>query len=252
MPDLQESVAVVTGASSGIGEAAARRLGTEGASIVVADVEAAGGEATAADVEAAGGEATFVETDVSDPAAVDAMVETAVETYGGLDVAVNNAGIEGASEPLADQPIDNWDRVIDVNLKGVFLGMRAEIPAMLADGGGAIVNTASVAGQVAFANISPYVASKHGVLGLTKNAAAEYSGEGVRVNAVCPGVIETPMVERSREDDPEMIEGAVGATPIGRLGKPDEIGDAVAWLASEESSFVTGEALVVDGGYVTQ
>jgi NAD(P)-dependent dehydrogenase (short-subunit alcohol dehydrogenase family) len=248
---LQDGVAIVTGASSGIGESTAKRLAAEGAKVVAADVVVDGGESTVADIREAGGEATFVETDVSDPGAVDGMVEAAVETYGGLDVAVNNAGIEGESEPTADQPLENWASVIDVNLKGVFLGLRAEIPALLSDGGGAIVNTASVAGEVAFPDISPYVASKHGVLGLTKNAAAEYSAEGVRVNAVCPGVIETPMVEQTRADDPEMIEGAVAATPIGRLGQPEEIADAIRWLASEEASFVTGEALVVDGGYVS-
>jgi len=252
MPDLQDGTAIVTGASGGIGEAAAKRFAEAGANVVVADVKVEDGEATVADIVDAGGAATFVETDVSDPDDVAAMVETAVDTYGGLDYAFNNAGIEGERGATADQPLDNWARVIDVNLKGVFLGMRAEIPAMLDDGGGAIVNTSSIAGQVAFAEISPYVASKHGVIGLTKNAAVEYSGQGVRVNAVCPGVIETPMVAQSREENPEMMEQVSRATPIGRIGQPEEIGDAAVWLCSEEASFVTGEAMTIDGGYVSQ
>jgi len=252
MSDLHDRTAIVTGASGGIGEAAAKRFAEAGANVVAADVKVEDGEATVADIADAGGEAVFVEADVSDPDDVAAMVETAVDTYGGLDYAFNNAGIEGESEPMADQPLDNWARVIDVNLKGVFLGMRAEIPAMLADGGGAIVNTSSVAGQVAFPEISPYVASKHGVIGLTKNAAVEYSGQGVRVNAVCPGVIETPMVAQSREEDPEMMEAVTRATPLGRIGQPEEIGDAAVWLCSEEASFVTGETMTIDGGYVSQ
>lgn len=252
MDGISGSTAIVTGGSTGIGRAAARRFGEAGASVVVADVAAAEAERTVEMVTDAGGEATFVETDVSDAAEVGAMVEEAVETYGGLDVAFNNAGIEGESEPSADQPLDNWERVIDVNLRGVFLGMRSELPAMLESGGGAIVNTASIAGVVGFPALAPYVASKHGVIGLTRTAALEYSGQGVRVNAVAPGVIDTPMVQRSREESPESTEQAVAATPIGRLGEPAEVGDAAVWLCSEEASFVTGETLVVDGGYVTQ
>jgi len=249
MPDMDGDTAIVTGASTGIGEETAQRLAAEGANVVVADVAVDEGEATAEAIRAEGGEATFVETDVSDLDDVEAMVESAVETYGGLDVAHNNAGIEGESEATADQPLANWERVIDVNLTGVFNCMRAEIPAMLADGGGAIVNTSSIAGTVGFPELSPYVASKHGVIGLTKAAALEYGQAGVRVNAVCPGVIDTPMVEASAEST---IEQVTAATPIGRLGEPREIGDAVVWLCSDEASFVTGEAMVIDGGYVSQ
>jgi NAD(P)-dependent dehydrogenase (short-subunit alcohol dehydrogenase family) len=249
MNDMDGSVAIVTGASTGIGEATAKRFADAGASVVAADVNVEDGQATVDDIHEAGGEATFVEVDVSDAAAAETMVETAVDTYGGLDYAFNNAGIEGERGPLAEQSVENFQRVIDVNVGGVFNCMRAEIPAMLDGGGGAIVNTASIAGKVGFANISPYTASKFGVIGLTKTAALEYSGEGVRVNAVCPGVIDTPMVQSSDQEEITQIEAM---TPIGRIGRPEEIGNPVVWLCSEEASFVTGEALVVDGGYISQ
>ncbi|QLH80112.1 glucose 1-dehydrogenase [Halosimplex pelagicum] len=252
MPDFDGKTAIVTGASGGIGEAAAKRFAEAGASVVVADLKVEEGEATVADIEEAGGQATFVETDVSDPRDAGAMVDVAVDAYGGLDFAFNNAGVEGEREATSDQSVDNFERVVDINLKGVFLGMRTEIPVMLDSGGGAVVNTSSIAGQLGFPEISPYVASKFGVIGLTKTAALEYSGEGVRVNAVCPGVIDTPMVQQSREEDPEMMEQTEAATPIGRLGEPEEIGDAAVWLCSDEASFVTGEAMTVDGGYTSQ
>ena len=251
MNGINGSVAIVTGASTGIGHAAALRFADEGASVVVADVNVEDGEDTVAEIEGMGGEATFVETDVSDIDEVQAMVDAAVETYGGLDFAFNNAGIEGANEPTTDQPLENWDQVIDVNLKGVFQSMKAEIPVLLENGGGAIVNMSSIAGKVGFPEISPYVASKHGVIGLTKTAALEYSDAGVRVNAICPGVIDTPMVDRSSGDN-EAVDGAIAATPIGRLGEPEEIGDAAVWLCSDDASFVTGEALVADGGLTSQ
>jgi len=252
MNGIQDSVAIVTGASSGIGRAAARRFAEEGARVVAADVDADGGSGTVETIRDAGGEATFVETDVSDRADVEAMVETAVDRYGGLDFAFNNAGIEGRNDSLVDQGDDDWERVIDINLKGVFLGLRAEIPAMLDDGGGVIVNTSSIAGVVGFQGVSPYVASKHGVIGLTKTAALEYGRDGVRVNAISPGVIETPMVDRAAAANPEMIEAVSEATPMGRVGDPEEIGDAAVWLCSDDASFVTGETLVIDGGYVSQ
>jgi NAD(P)-dependent dehydrogenase (short-subunit alcohol dehydrogenase family) len=252
MNGITDAVAIVTGGSTGIGRAAALRFAAEGANVVVADVNAEDGEGTVAEIQDAGGQATFVEGDVSDEVDADMIVQTAVETYGGLDFAFNNAGIEGESKPASEQPTENWDRVIDVNLKGVFLGMRAQIPAMLEDGGGSIVNTASIAGVVGFPELSPYVASKHGVIGLTKTAALEYGRDGIRVNAVCPGVIETPMVERTQEESPEQMDQIEAATPMGRIGQPHEIGDAAVWLCSEDASFVTGESFVIDGGYVTQ
>ena len=251
MDGISDSVAIVTGASTGIGYAAALRFAEEGASVVAADVNVEEGEATVEEITEMGGEAIFVETDVSDFEDVQAMVDAAVDTYGGLDFAFNNAGIEGANEPTTDQPMDNWEQVIDVNLKGVFQAMKAEIPVMLEDGGGSVVNTSSIAGKVGFPEISPYVASKHGIIGLTKTAALEYSEAGVRVNAICPGVIDTPMVDRSSGDN-EAVDGAIAATPIGRLGEPEEIGDAAVWLCSDDASFVTGEALVADGGLTSQ
>ena len=252
MDGIHGAVAVVTGGSTGIGRAAALKFAEEGASVVVADVNVEEGEETVELIEETGGEAVFVETDVSEEADVGRMVDTAVETFGGLDFAFNNAGIEGETAPTSEQPMSNWNNVIDVNLKGVFNCMQAEIPVMLEHGGGAIVNTASIAGELGFRGLAPYVASKHAVVGLTKTAALEYSTEGVRVNAILPGVIDTPMVQRSAQADQEMMEQVQRATPMGRLGAPEEIGDAAVWLCSEEASFMTGESMTIDGGYVTQ
>jgi NAD(P)-dependent dehydrogenase (short-subunit alcohol dehydrogenase family) len=250
MNGITDSTAIVTGGSSGIGRSCAERFGEEGANVVIADVNVDGAERTAELVREAGGDATVVETDVSDPEDVEAMVDVAVETYGGLDYAFNNAGIDGDRAPAGEHPLDNWERVVDVDLKGTFLCMRAELPAMLDSGGGAVVNTSSIMGLVAIEGLSPYVASKHGIIGLTKTAAVEYAAEGVRVNAISPGVIETPMT--TGEDAADSIEQSVDATPLGRLGAPEEIGDAAVWLCSDDASFVTGETLVVDGGFVAQ
>lgn len=247
--DFDGETALVTGAASGIGRETAKRFAVDGASVVVTDVDTDGGHETVELIEEAGGIATFVETDVSDPADVEAMVQAAVDTYGGLDVAVNNAGIEGETEPLADVSVDAWDRLIDVNLKGVWLSMKYELPELRADGGGAIVNTSSIAGLVAAGGV-PYVASKHGVVGLTRVAATQYADAGVRVNAVCPGVIDTPMVDRAGKDDPEAIEQFVGMQPLGRMGTAEEVANAIVWLCSDEASFITGNAYPVDGGYM--
>jgi NAD(P)-dependent dehydrogenase (short-subunit alcohol dehydrogenase family) len=241
--------ALVTGGASGIGRRTAERFGVEGANVVVADVLVESGQETVDRIESDGGEALFVEADVTDPTDVESMVQAAVETYGGLDIAHNNAGIEGDDDPVAEQTEDNWDRVIDINLKGVWLGMKYELQEMAENGGGAIVNTSSIAGLTA-AGATPYVASKHGVIGLTRVAATEYANADVRVNAVCPGVIETPMVERAAEESPEEIEQFVQMQPLGRMGTPEEIANAVVWLASEEASFVTGNAYPVDGGFM--
>ncbi|WP_247731364.1 SDR family NAD(P)-dependent oxidoreductase [Halovivax limisalsi] len=253
MRGVDGKTALVSGAASGIGRAAAKRFAEESASVVAVDIDEEGGEETVSQIESDGGEVTFVETDVTDRDDVAAAVETAVDTYGGLDVAFNNAGIEGEQVGFGDQSDDNWERVVDINLTGVFYAMREEIPAMLeSDGGGAIINTASIAGILGFPNLSPYVASKHGVVGLTRSAAVEFAAEDIRVNAVLPGVIDTPMVQRSGEADPESTERTIAAIPAQRLGEPEEIASTVVWLGSEDASYVTGQPITVDGGYSVQ
>jgi NAD(P)-dependent dehydrogenase (short-subunit alcohol dehydrogenase family) len=245
-------VALITGAGSGIGAAAARLFAERGERVVAADVNEEGGAATVAAIEQAGGEAIFVRADVSNSAEVEAMVTAAVERFGRLDHAFNNAGIEGAPAPLADLDEAAWDHLIAVNLKSVFLCMKSEIPAMLANGGGAIVNTSSVAGLVGFAGSAAYVASKHGVVGLTKSAALDYAAAGIRINAVCPGVIETPMITRALAGQPALEAGLKAAEPVGRFGAPIEIAEAAHWLCSDASSFLTAQAIAVDGGFTAQ
>ncbi len=199
------------------------------------------------------GEATFVEVDVTNGDDVEKMVDTAVSEYGGLDVAVNNAGVGGQLEPTAELSADDWQMVIDVNLTGVWRCLRAEIDAMLEDGGGAIVNTASILGRVGTEATPAYTASKHGVVGLTKVAALDYATDDIRVNAVCPGYIETPMLEEAGlYDDEETVENLREQHPQGRLGEPQEIADAIVWLCSDEASFATGEAVAIDGGYLSR
>ncbi len=245
-------VALITGAGSGIGRATALAFAREGAKVVVADIVVAGGEETVRMIKATGGEAIFVKTDVTKTAEVEALVKKTVETYGRVDCAFNNAGIEGEMALTADCTEENWDRVVNIDLKGVWLCMKYEIPQMLKQGGGAIVNTASVAGLVGFQGIPAYVASKHGVNGLTKTAALEYAKSGIRVNAVCPGVIHTPMVERFFSANPQASEGMTALEPVGRLGKPEEIAEAVLWLCSDAASFVTGLPMAVDGALTAQ
>jgi len=252
MTQFDTEVAVVTGASSGIGRATAEAFAAAGARVVVSDVNVEGGEETVARIEKAGGTAIFVETDVTDDDAVAALVDTAVSEYGRLDFACNNAGIGGPQKPTADLSADEWQGVVDVNLNGVWRSMRHEIPAMLDGDGGVIVNMASILGKVGFANAAPYVAAKHGVLGLTKTAAIEYAEQGVRVNAVCPGFVDTPLLGEGGLDDPEARQGIESLHPMNRLGDVDEIASAVVWLCSDGASFTTGEALTVDGGYTSR
>lgn len=249
---LAGKVALVTGGSSGIGRASARAFAREGAKVVVADVATEGGEETVRLIAEAGGEARFLAADVSRPEDVARLVEHAVETYGRLDCAHNNAGIEGAlGVPFHEYPEEMWDRLLMVNLKGVWLCLRAEIVQMLQQGGGAIVNTSSVWGLVGGGGPA-YVASKHGVVGLTKTAALEYAARGIRINAVCPGAIRTPMLERVFEQSPETEARFVELEPIGRLGTPEEVAAAVVWLCSDAASFVTGLAMPVDGAFVAR
>ncbi len=245
-------VALVTGGSSGIGRASALAFAREGARLVVADVDVEGGQHTCRLIEQVGGEAVFVATDVSQAAQVEAAVKRTIDRYRRLDYAHNNAGIEGmVLTPTAEWTEEAWHRVIGVNLKGIWLCMKYEIPHLLKQAGGAIVNTASIAGLVG-SRSAAYGASKHGIVGLTKTAALEYARSGIRVNAVCPGVIRTPMLERSLERMPDLEARFVEVEPIGRMGSPEEIAEAAVWLCSDAASFVTGHAMAVDGGYVAR
>ena len=249
---LDGKVALITGAGSGIGRASALAFAREGAKVAVADIVVEGGEETVRMVKEAGGEAFFIKVDVSNAAEVETMVNAVVDTYGRIDCAYNNAGIEGRLASTDEYPEDVFDKVIDINLTGVWLCMKYELPHMLKQGSGAIVNTASGAGLIGVAGMSAYVASKHGVVGLTKTAALEYAKSGIRVNSVCPGLIQTPMVERITADQPQLGEALVAAEPVGRTGKPEEIAESVVWLSSDAASFVTGHAMSVDGGFVAQ
>ena len=243
-------VALVTGAGSGIGEACAHRLAADGAAVLVADIDMAHATAVAEAVESSGGRAEPFQADVSDPAAVDAMVQAAVDRLGGLDIAVNNAGIAGAQAPTGEYPLDSWRAVMGVNLNGVFYCTRAEIAVMKERGGGSIVNMASILGSVGFAGAVAYVAAKHGVVGLTQNAALEHAADGIRVNAVGPGFIHTPLVEANLDAD--ALAFIEGQHPLGRLGKPEEVAELVAWLASDTASFATGTYYPLDGGYLAR
>ena len=251
--DFTGKVAIITGGSLGIGRATARMFAERGARVVVADVEEDDGRRTVAAITEAGGEATFVRTDVADASDVAAMVAAAVDTYGRLDYAFNNAGIGGRGSLVlktAEWDEAQFDDFIRVNLKGVWLCMKYEIAQMLDQGGGAIVNMSSGAGLVGVRNISPYVASKHGVMGLTRTAGAEYASLGIRINAVCPGVVLTERIRAEFELRPELEQIRHNAHPLGRMGQPEEIAEAVLWLCSDAASFVIGHGFAVDGGYV--
>ncbi len=249
---LDEKVALVTGGASGIGRATALTFAREGEKLVIADMNVDGGNQTAHMITENGGEATFIQVDVTQATEVEAMISKAVDIYGRLDCAHNNAGIgSGMRAPTAEYTQEKWDQILAINLTGVWLCMKYEIPQMLQQGGGAIVNTASAAGLVGVPGICAYNASKHGVVGLTKTAALEYARQGIRVNCVCPGYIRTPMTAQGMSD-PESLERIIATEPIGRVGEPEEIAETVVWLCSDAASFVTGHAMSVDGGYVAQ
>jgi NAD(P)-dependent dehydrogenase (short-subunit alcohol dehydrogenase family) len=242
-------VALVTGGGSGIGEAIVRELAARGATAVVADFNMEGAERVATEL-GGGKKAKAVKVDVADPSSVEAMVRDAMDSFGRLDVAVNNAGIGGDASPTGEYSIESWNRVIDVNLNGVFYGMRYEIPAMLRNGGGAIINMASILGSVGFATSAAYVAAKHGVVGLTKSAAIEYGTQGIRVTSVGPGFIATPLIDENLDKAAQKSISELHA--MKRLGTPEEVAALVCFLASDEASFITGSYHVVDGGYTAQ
>ena len=247
--DLSGKAAIVTGAGSGIGDACARTLARSGAKVVVSDLDTEGGERVTQAIREGGGEVTFVKTDVSESEQVEALVQQTLDAYGQLDIAVNNAGIGGESKPTGEYSLESWHQVINVNLHGVFYGLRYQLPAML-ERGGSIVNMASILGSVGFAQSPAYVTAKHGVVGLTKNAALEYSAQGIRVNAVGPGFINTPLLDANLDDETQKM--LAGMHPIGRMGKAQEVANLVAFLCSDDASFVTGSYYTVDGAYTAQ
>jgi len=244
-------VAFVTGAASGIGRATALAFARAGASVVVADVVDAGNQETARMIEESGGRAVAVRCDVTRSEDVQAALQQAVEAFGRLDVAFNNAGIEQQVKPASETTEEEWDRIIAINLRGVFLCLKYEIPRMLKQGGGAIVNTSSGAGVKGFGGGVAYAASRFGVVGLSKSAALDYAASNIRINAICPGITETAMMQRFSGGTPQGRQAVIAQEPIGRMGTPEEIAAAVVWLCSDAASFVLGHALVIDGGQTT-
>lgn len=250
MGQLHGKVALVTGAGSGIGEACAMAFAREGAKVVVSDIVGEDADRVLKVVQQVGGEGIAVQTDVASAEANEQLVAETLKAFGRLDIAVNNAGIGGPAALTGDYPLDGWHQVINVNLNGVFYGMRYQIPAMLKSGGGSIVNISSILGQVGFATASAYVSAKHAVVGLSKNAAMEYAAQGIRVNSVGPAFIRTPLLTKHLTE--EQLTGIAAMHPIGRLGRPEEVAELVLWLASDKASFVTGSYYAVDGGYLTR
>jgi NAD(P)-dependent dehydrogenase (short-subunit alcohol dehydrogenase family) len=247
--ELKDKVAIVTGAGSGIGRDVAIELARAGARVVVSDIAEAGAQETVTQITSVGGTAHLIKADTSKPGDNEALVGETVKKFGALHIAVNNAGIGGPGAFTGDYPIDGWDKVIAVNLSGVFYGMRYQIPAMKAAGGGSIINMSSILGQVAFRGSPAYVAAKHGVLGLTKTAAVEYAQQNIRINAVGPGFIRTPLLDSMNED---VLKQIAAMHPMNRLGTVAEVSGMVLWLASSQASFVTGAYFAVDGGYLAQ
>ena len=246
---LDGRVALVTGGSSGIGRATALAFAKAGARVAIGDVDVPGGEETVRLVGEAGGEAMFIRTDVSKGTDVEALVNGTVERFDRLDCAFNNAGVDNLHYQVGELPEEEWDRVIGINLKGTMFCLRHEIPRMLSLGGGAIVNASSVVGLIGSPESAAYISSKHGVTGLTKSAALDYARRGIRVNAVCPGVIRTPIVEAYLKERPHAEAQLARQQPMGRMGHPDEVAGAVVWLCSDEASFITGQTLAIDGGW---
>lgn len=249
---FNQKVAFITGASTGIGRATAVAFAKAGAKVAIADVNVEESKKTLSLIKEIGGTAEVIPCDVSRSSDVKNAIDKTIAIFGGLDFAFNNAGIEGAQAPTAECSEENWDRVININLKGVWLCMKYQLQYMLKQGHGNIVNCASIAGLVGFTGIPAYTASKHGILGLTKTAALEYAKSNIRVNAICPGVIQTPMIDRFTKGDAQVAKAFEAAEPIGRLGQPEEIASAALWLCSNQSTFVTGQAIAVDGGWVAQ
>ena len=251
MKQFQDKVVLITGGTSGIGRATAVAFGREGASVVLSGRRAEEGNRTVELVQAAGGQGLFVRADVSKASDVENTIATVLSRFGRLDVAFNNAGVEDAAAPFHEQTAENYDRVMGINVKGLWLSMQAEIRQMLKQGGGAIVNTSSVGGLIAITGNATYVATKHAVIGFTKAAALEFAKQGIRVNAVAPAAIDTEMVQRFATEQ-AVLDKLAAAHPIGRMGQPEEVAAAVLWLASPAASFVTGHTLVVDGGYLAK
>ncbi|APS37575.1 MULTISPECIES: SDR family NAD(P)-dependent oxidoreductase [unclassified Salegentibacter] len=247
--ELKGKVALITGAASGIGESTALLFAKEGARVFLTDIDIEKGEKLAKKINEDGGEAVFFKADISKAQDSENSVIQAVKKFGKLDIAVNNAGVGGPQHPVGEYPVEGWDKVIAINLSGVFYGMRYQIPEMLKNGKGSIINVASILGSVGFANSAAYVAAKHGVVGLTKSAALEYSAKAIRVNSVGPAFINTPML---KDLDKDLLSQLVNAHPIGRLGEADEVAQLFLWLASEKSSFATGAYYPIDGGYLAQ